>query len=146
MAKRLDQTVFIFYGWCLTLEIWATFPMFCNHRRSTVEAGELSYTSSLMKNSGIIFGIDEEKIVMKKAYLTLLAVLTNILLFAQEKTTKVDVDLNSGNGGSNWYASPWVWIVGAAVFILLLVALTSGSRDSSDRVVEKRTVIRDSDV
>jgi hypothetical protein len=39
-----------------------------------------------------------------------------------------------------------VWIVGAAVFILLLVALTSGSRDTSDRVVEKRTVIRDSDV
>jgi len=82
---------------------------------------------------------------MKKAYLTLLAVLTNILLFAQEKTTQVDVDINKGNGG-NWYTSPWVWIVGAAVFILLLVALTSGSRSSSDRVVEKRTVIRDSDV
>jgi hypothetical protein len=101
---------------------------------------------ALEKQCGIIFWTDEEKIVMKKAYLTLLAVLTNILLFAQEKTTKVDVDLNSGNGGGNWYASPWVWIVGAAVFILLLVALTSGSRDSSDRVVEKRTVIRDSDV
>jgi hypothetical protein len=101
---------------------------------------------ALEKQCGIIFWTDEEKIVMKKAYLTLLAVLTNILLFAQEKTTKVDVDLNSGNSGGNWYASPWVWIVGAAVFILLLVALTSGSRDSSDRVVEKRTVIRDSDV
>ena len=83
---------------------------------------------------------------MKKAYLTLLSVLTSILLFAQEKTTKVDVDINKGNGGSNWYASPWVWIVGAAVFILLLVALTSGgSRDKSDRVVIKKTV-RDTDV
>ena len=81
---------------------------------------------------------------MKKAYLTLLAVLTNILLFAQEKSTQVDVDINKSS--SNWYASPWVWIVGAAVFILLLVALTSGSRDSSDRIVEKRTVIRDTDV
>lgn len=81
---------------------------------------------------------------MKKAYLTLLAVLTNILLFAQEKSTQVDVDINKSS--SNWYASPWVWIVGAAVFILLLVALTSGSRDSSDRVVEKRTIIRDTDV
>ncbi len=83
---------------------------------------------------------------MKKAYLTLLAVLTNILLFAQEKTTQVDVDVNKSTSSGNWYASPWVWIVGAAVFILLLVALTSGSRNSSDRVVEKRTVIRDSDV
>ena len=65
---------------------------------------------------------------MKKAYLTLLAVLTNIILFAQEKSTQVDVDINKGNGGGNWYASPWVWIVGVAVFILLLVALTRGGR------------------
>ena len=82
---------------------------------------------------------------MKKAYLTLLAVLTNIILFAQEKTTQVDVDINKGSGGGNWYASPWVWIVGAAIFILLLVALTSGGR-SGDKIVEKRTVVRDSDV
>jgi hypothetical protein len=83
---------------------------------------------------------------MKKAYLTLLSVLTSILLFAQEKTTQVDVDINKGTGGGNWYASPWVWIVGAAVFILLLVALTSGGRDRGDRVVEKKTIVRDSDV
>jgi hypothetical protein len=83
---------------------------------------------------------------MKKAYLTLLSVLASIILFAQEKSTQVDVDVNKTTSSSNWYASPWVWIVGAAVFILLLVALTSGSRSSSDRVVEKRTVIRDSDV
>ena len=83
---------------------------------------------------------------MKKAYLTLLSVLTSIILFAQEKSTQVDVDVNKTTSSSNWYASPWVWIVGAAIFILLLVALTSGSRSSSDRVVEKRTVIRDSDV
>ena len=95
--------------------------------------------------NGIIFFTDQKRIVMKKAYLTLLTLLTNILLFAQEKTTQVDVDINKG-ASTNWYASPWVWIVGAAVFILLLVALTSGSRSSSDKVVEKRTVIRDTDV
>jgi hypothetical protein len=83
---------------------------------------------------------------MKKAYLTLMTVLTSILLFAQEKSTQVDVDINKGSGGGNWYASPWVWIVGAAVFILLLVALTSGGSKSGDKIVEKRTVVRDSDV
>jgi len=83
---------------------------------------------------------------MKKAYLTLLTVLMSIVLFAQEKSTQVDVDINKGDGGGNWYASPWVWIVGAAVFILLLVALTSGGRDRSDKIVEKRTVVRDTDV
>jgi len=85
---------------------------------------------------------------MKKAYLTLLTILANIYLFAQDKTTQVDVDINKGTSDSNWYASPWVWIVGAAVFILLLVALTSGGRssDRSDRVIVKKTVTRDTDV
>ncbi len=83
---------------------------------------------------------------MKALYVTLLSVLTSVYLFAQEKSAEIDVDINKGEGGANWYASPWVWIVGAAVFILLLVALTSGgSRDRSDRVVIKKTV-RESDV
>ncbi|HYF29839.1 MAG TPA: hypothetical protein VD993_01855 [Chitinophagaceae bacterium] len=41
---------------------------------------------------------------------------------------KVDVDINAKDSG--WYASPWVWVVGAAVFILLLVALTRGGSRS----------------
>ncbi|GAB4092190.1 hypothetical protein [Flaviaesturariibacter terrae] len=39
--------------------------------------------------------------------------------------------VNVTDGGSNWYNSPWVWLVGAAVFILLLVALLGGSRSRS---------------
>ncbi len=85
---------------------------------------------------------------MKKAYLTFLTILANIYLFAQDQSGQVDVNktTTTTTSSSNWYASPWVWIVGAAVFILLLVALTSGSRDRSDKVVEKKTIIRDSDV
>jgi hypothetical protein len=46
--------------------------------------------------------------------------LTNITLFAQDK----GVDINIGvKKETQWYAQPWVWIVGGAVFILLLVAL-----------------------
>ena len=41
---------------------------------------------------------------------------------------KVDVDINAKD--TSWYASPWVWVVGAAVFILLLVALTRGGSRS----------------
>lgn len=62
---------------------------------------------------------------MKKAYLSVLAALLSAVSFAQDKATDVNVDINKGGGG-NWYASPWVWIVGVAVFILLLVALTRG--------------------
>ena len=71
-----------------------------------------------------------------------------MMVLAQEGETKnINVDVNAK--GDNWYASPWVWIVGAAVFILLLVALTSGSRRSSttgDRVTYSKTVERDTDV
>ena len=83
---------------------------------------------------------------MKKAYLTLLTVLANVYLFAQDQSSEVNKTTTTTTTSNNWHASPWVWIVGAAVFILLLVALTSGSRNSSDRVVEKRTIIKDTDI
>jgi len=69
---------------------------------------------------------------MKKVYFSLVAAFLSVLTFAQD-TKKVDVDINTpGDGGGNWYASPWVWVVGAAVFILLLVALTRGSGRRAD--------------
>ena len=33
----------------------------------------------------------------------------------------VNVSITKDNG--NWYTQPWVWIIGGAVFLLLLVAL-----------------------
>lgn len=52
-----------------------------------------------------------------------------LALRAQEGGTKIDVDINK-NGGS-WYTNPVVWIIGAAVFILLLVALLRGNNSKS---------------
>lgn len=62
---------------------------------------------------------------MKKFLFSIIAALYGTLLLAQDETKKVDININT-KGESNWYASPWVWVVGAAVFILLLVALTRG--------------------
>lgn len=45
-------------------------------------------------------------------------------LFAQDKGVDVDINVNRGE----WYNQPWVWIVGGAVFILLLVALLRGGK------------------
>ena len=65
---------------------------------------------------------------MNKLFLTVLAVFVCGVSFAQDgETKKVDVNINTNSGG-NWYAEPWVWIVGGAVFILLLVALMRGGR------------------
>ncbi len=52
--------------------------------------------------------------------------LVQTIAFAQDKKVDVNIGTNSG-GGSNWYAQPWVWIVGGAVFLLLLVALMRGN-------------------
>lgn len=97
-----------------------------------------------------------------KFWLTLLIFnFVHIVLLAQ--------DSGSGGGGStsretsssstkvsitedsNWYANPWVWVIGAAVFILLLVALTrGGGRDRTDagrtdKVTVTKSVRRDTD-
>ena len=48
-----------------------------------------------------------------------LMLLFSLKLFAQDKGVDVDINVNKGQ----WYQQPWAWIVGGAVFILLLVAL-----------------------
>ena len=68
-----------------------------------------------------------ETIVMKRVILSVLLVIYSSAWLLAQDTKKVDVDINT-HSGNNWYASPWVWIVGVAVFILLLVALTRGGR------------------
>ena len=63
--------------------------------------------------------------IVKRSLLAIVSVFITALAMAQEK---VDIDINAKE--SSWYASPWVWVVGAAVFILLLVALTRGGSRS----------------
>ena len=60
-----------------------------------------------------------------KLVLSIAIAFVSVVSFAQE-TKKVDVDISSDGGGGNFFASPWVWIIGVAVFILLLVALMRG--------------------
>ena len=47
----------------------------------------------------------------------------SILAFAQEKGVDVDISVKKE---SEWYQNPIVWVIGGAVFILLLVALLRG--------------------
>ena len=62
----------------------------------------------------------------QRSLLAIALLLTSTLLRAQ---ADIKVDINKGGGGGGgWYANPIVWIVGAAVFILLLVALLRGGR------------------
>lgn len=49
----------------------------------------------------------------------------SLVVSAQEKQVDVDVNLDKG---PSWYMQPWVWVVGGAIFILLLVALLRSGR------------------
>ena len=57
----------------------------------------------------------------------LAALLSSFTLLAQEGGADIDVDINKDSGGT-WYTQPWVWVVGGAIFILLLVALLRRNR------------------
>lgn len=61
---------------------------------------------------------------MKKAFIIFLAALYSTTMAIAQETKSVDINVNKSGG--NWYSSPWVWVIVAAVFILLLVALTRG--------------------
>ena len=49
-----------------------------------------------------------------------------------------------------WYTEPWVWIVGGAVLLLLIVALVRGNNSNSatrsDKVTVTKSVRTDTDV
>ena len=71
------------------------------------------------------------KQLIAKPINTMLSVLALVMIsltsLAQEtKKIDVDIDTNPGNDASNFLTQPWVWIVGGAIFILLLVALLRG--------------------
>jgi hypothetical protein len=60
------------------------------------------------------------------------------IVIAQEVPEKVDVDVDvkgPSSGGTVWYGNWWVWAIGIAVFLIIIVALTN--RGSRTDVVER---------
>ncbi len=66
---------------------------------------------------------------MKKLLFCLLIVFYSLVAIAQDNK---DINVNVNTKDGSWYTSPWVWIVGAAVFILLLVAIARGGGRKAD--------------
>lgn len=60
----------------------------------------------------------------KIAVLAVLGLMISFQIFAQDGGLDVDIDI----GKPEWYEQPWVWVVGGAVFILILVALLRRKR------------------
>ena len=64
----------------------------------------------------------QAKKLFNRAALLMAALVLSCYSFAQDKKIDVNINTKPDNGG-NFFMQPWVWIVGGAVFILLLIAL-----------------------
>lgn len=65
--------------------------------------------------------------ISRQVLFVISTLLLSVLSFAQDK--KVDVDITTKSDSSNVFAQPWVWVVGGAVFLIIIVALLRGKKD-----------------
>lgn len=57
----------------------------------------------------------------------------SVILVAQEtKNVNVDIDVKGPAGGA-WYGNWWIWAIGVAVFLIIIVALTNRGSNNTVR-------------
>ena len=66
--------------------------------------------------------------VSVKLSLFLSFLLFTMYIVAQD-TKKIDIDINTKGNDNNFFMQPWVWAVGGAVFIIILVALLKNTNN-----------------
>lgn len=77
---------------------------------------------------------------MKRIYFLILSALMSVMAIAQNGDgPDLNVDVTKTDNSAGF---PWLWVIGAIVVIVLLIALLGG-RGGTDRVVEKKTIVRD---
>ena len=68
-------------------------------------------------------------IVTNSKILSLSILLSCISLLTVAQDKKVDVDISVGKDQSQWYMSPVAWVLGGAIFIIIIVALLRGNNN-----------------
>ncbi len=80
---------------------------------------------------------------LKNTLMLFLLTLIAGLAWAQESTsTAVSTTATSTSETTMWYTEPWVWVVGGAVLVLLIVALTRGNSSTATGRTDKVTVTK----
>jgi hypothetical protein len=72
-----------------------------------------------------------------KIFLAIFFICIQVVLWAQNQTVTTKTTETTS---TQWYSSPWVWVAGGAVFIIILVALMRGNSSTSET---RTTVIKD---
>ena len=75
-----------------------------------------------------------------KIFLAIFFACMQVVLWAQDSNQSVTTKTESTTTSTQWYTSPWVWVAGGAVFIIILVALMRGNSSTSET---RTTVIKD---
>ncbi len=90
-----------------------------------------------------------------KTFVTMIMLaLMQAVAFAQDSTGGGSSSTSSSTTSTTsttqtWYTEPWVWIVGGAVLLLLIIALMRGNSNSdtrSDKVTVTKSVKTDTDM
>lgn len=55
----------------------------------------------------------------QSVFLVMMTMFFSVAAFAQDGG--LDIDINIGK--KEWYQQPWAWVIGGAVFVLILVAI-----------------------
>ena len=79
--------------------------------------------------------------IYRFAMVLLLSCLNFVLLAQDSTSTKTTTRTTTSSTETTWYTQPWVWVVGGAVFLIILVALLKGS--STSNTESRTTVIKD---
>ena len=77
----------------------------------------------------------------------LMAAFFQTLALAQDSSVSTNQTTNQSTTTTDthtWYTNPWVWVIGGAVFILLLVALIR-SNSTTDTRTDRVTVVKTKD-
>ena len=67
----------------------------------------------------------------QRLLLAVTATFLTMISFGQDGDKKVDINVSTNK--DNFWASPWVWVIGGAVFVLLLAAILRGNNSGGRR-------------
>lgn len=82
------------------------------------------------------------KAVVTNIILTVFAFLSGTMYTLAQDQSSSSVTTTKTTTSESWYVHPWVWVVGGALFVLILVALLRGGSKDSVTITKTTTTDR----